>query len=51
MVKKRGKGQLNKILSFGKKVLKKGKKANVGKVFGNRLVGGAQGVKGKEILN
>ena len=48
MVKKRGKGQLNKILSFGKKVLKKGKKANVGKVFGNRLVGGAQGVKGKE---
>ena len=25
MVKKRGKGQLNKILSFGKKVLKKGK--------------------------
>lgn len=48
MVKKRGKGQLNKILSFGKKVLKKGKKVNVGKVFGNRLVGGAQGVKGKE---
>ena len=48
MVKKRGKGQLNKILSFGKKVLKKGKKANVGKVFGNRLVGGARGVKGKE---
>ena len=46
MVKNRGKGQLNKILSFGKKVLKKGKKANVGNVFSNRLVGGAQGVKG-----